>query len=140
MRAGSDWSLHPQLVADTHVVQRWALSDVLLMNDERYPWLILVPRVPAATELVDLAPAQSAQLLEEITRASRLLQRAVQPHKLNVAALGNVVSQLHIHVIARYTGDAAWPRPVWGTGAAEPYAAERLAQRLDLLRMQCTHE
>ncbi len=131
------WCLHPQLAADTHLVQQWPLSDVLLMNDARYPWLILVPRVPGAVELVDLAPDQLALLTGEITRASRLLQRAVKPDKLNIAALGNVVPQLHIHVVARFAGDAAWPRPVWGFGVAEPYAPAALERRIGELQMHC---
>lgn len=134
--SGTNWVLHPRLAADTHLVHSWPLSELLLMDDARYPWLILVPRVEAAVELVDLAPRSLAQLTDEIARASRLLQATVAPHKLNVAALGNVVPQLHVHVIARFTQDAAWPNPVWGVGTAERYSAQALDERLASLRSQ----
>jgi len=129
-----DWQLHPQLEADTHAVASLGLSELRLMNDARYPWLILVPRVPGATELVDLdTPARHA-LLDEIDAASRMLRTLFAPHKLNVAALGNVVPQLHVHVIARFADDDAWPRPVWGAHPALPYAPDALEARLQALR------
>jgi diadenosine tetraphosphate (Ap4A) HIT family hydrolase len=127
------WHLHPQLADDTHPVASWPLCDVRLMDDANHPWLILVPRVPAATEITDLDPAQQHALMREIDRAGRLLQ-VFRPHKLNVAALGNVVPQLHVHVIARYREDIAWPRPVWGTAAAQPYGPEALIERVSLLK------
>lgn len=128
------WHLHPQLADDTHPLAHWPLCDVQLMDDAHHPWLILVPRIEGATELTDLDPAQQATLTAEIDRACRALQAAVTPHKLNVAALGNVVPQLHVHVIARYRDDIAWPRPVWGTAAAQPYSPEALVERVTLLR------
>lgn len=128
------WHLHPQLADDTHPLAHWPLCDVLLMDDAHHPWLILAPRIAGATELTDLDPAQQAALTAEIDRACRALQASVQPHKLNVAALGNVVSQLHVHVIARYRDDIAWPRPVWGTATAQPYTPEALVERVALLR------
>lgn len=128
------WQLHPQLADDTHPVAHWPLSELRLMDDANHPWLILVPRVPDAVELVDLGPPQQAELMREIDRASRLLQKAFKPDKLNVAALGNLVPQLHVHVIARYHHDIAWPRPVWGTATARPYAPEALVQRIEQLR------
>jgi diadenosine tetraphosphate (Ap4A) HIT family hydrolase len=116
----SDWSLHPQLAADTVAVGDLALSRVLLANDANYPWLILVPRRPALSEIIDLPENAQVLLLNEIAASSRALKAAVACDKLNIAALGNVVAQLHVHVVARRLGDAAWPKPVWG--AAPPLA------------------
>lgn len=136
--AFSDWTLHAQLDADSHPVAALPLCEVRLMDDAHYPWLVLVPRVVGARELIDLPPAQQAQLLEEIGRASRALLQLFRPHKLNVAALGNVVPQLHVHVIARQTDDPAWPSPVWGKVEARPYEPEVLVERVRLLRAALT--
>ncbi|WP_133499987.1 HIT family protein [Cognatilysobacter terrigena] len=130
----SEWSLHPQLAADTAFVVGLAVCDVRLMNDANYPWLILVPRVAGARELIDLDDTVRHQLTDETDTASRALRSAFRPHKLNVAALGNVVAQLHVHVIARFEDDPAWPAPVWGRVAARPYAPDELAERLARLR------
>lgn len=124
------YELHPQLAADTHPLAALELCELRLMDDANYPWLVLVPRVPEARELVDLEAAQRRLLTDEIDLASRLLRDAFRPFKLNVAALGNLVPQLHVHVIARFTGDIAWPRPVWGTATARPYPPEMLVQRI----------
>lgn len=113
--------LNPTLEKDTFFVADLPLSRLLLMNDARFPWLILVPRRADLRELVDLVPGDQAQLLEEINSVSRCLQQLFKPDKLNVAALGNMVPQLHIHIIARFEGDAAWLKPVWGVGSAEAY-------------------
>ena len=128
------WHLHPQLADDTHPLAQFALCEVRLMDDANHPWLILVPRVENAVEVIDLDAAQQAQLMQEIDRASRALQVAVKPHKLNVAALGNVVPQLHVHLIARFHHDIAWPRPVWGMATAQPYSPELLIARVEVLR------
>jgi len=126
------FALHPRLEADTVFVARLALSRLLLMNERRYRWLILVPERPDLRELHDLAPADQAQLMSEITRVSRLLQRPAAPErtpdKINVGMLGNLVPQLHVHVIARCRDDPAWPGPVWGHSPAEPYAPDDLAR------------
>ena len=129
-----DFALHPQLVKDTVVVGELGLCCVRLMNDTNYPWLVLVPRVDAARELIDLDEAQQVALLRDITTASRALQTCFAPDKLNVAALGNMVPQLHIHVVARYTDDVAWPAPVWGRAPAVPYDELSLADRIAQLR------
>lgn len=102
------------------------------MNDSTYPWLILVPQRPDLRDLHDVPAADHGPLMAEISRASSALQQFVNPDKLNVAALGNMVPQLHIHVIARFTTDPAWPGPVWGVVPARPYddALERTAGRL----------
>ena len=114
------WSLHPQLAADTVPVGDLALSRALLANDANYPWLVLVPRQPGLVELIDLEENKQIHLLGEIAAAARALQSITECEKLNIAALGNQVSQLHVHVIARRHSDAAWPMPVWG--AAPPTA------------------
>lgn len=127
---GNDWHLHPQLADDTHPIVHLGLSELVLMDDANYPWLILVPRVPDARELTDLDAAQRALLVEEIARVSSVMQSVFRPHKLNVAALGNMVPQLHVHLIARQTDDPAWPAPVWGRVNALPYAPEALVERV----------
>ncbi len=128
------WHLHPQLADDTHPLAQFALCELRLMDDANHPWLILVPRVENAIELIDLDAAQQTQLMQEIDRASRALQAAVKPHKLNVAALGNQVPQLHVHVIARFHDDIAWPRPVWGMAGAQSYSPELLIAQIEVLR------
>jgi diadenosine tetraphosphate (Ap4A) HIT family hydrolase len=128
------YELHPQLAADTHPLAALELCELRLMDDANYPWLVLVPRVPAAREMIDLDATQRHRLTDEIDLAARLLRDAFRPHKLNVAALGNVVPQLHVHVIAREEGDPAWPAPVWGRVAARPYPPEALVERVRLLR------
>lgn len=116
------FELDPRLRIDTHPLGDFPLSRVLLMNDARFPWLILVPRQPELRELSDLVLADQHTLLNEIKRVTDALQILCKPHKLNIAILGNVVEQLHVHVIARQPEDALWPRPVWGIGDAQPYA------------------
>jgi diadenosine tetraphosphate (Ap4A) HIT family hydrolase len=130
----SDFELHPQLAADTIEVDRWACCRVLLMNDASYPWLILVPQRPGLRELHNLPADDLALATGEIVRASQAMERLFEPVKLNVAALGNQVAQLHIHVIARFDDDPAWPKPVWGVAPAVPYKAGALAERLAALR------
>ncbi|MCB1488807.1 MAG: HIT domain-containing protein [Bauldia sp.] len=131
------FSLDKRLAEDTSAVTSLPLCDVLLAKDGRFPWLILVPRRAGITEIIDLAPADRDLLLGEIVSASEALKAITGCDKLNVAALGNQVSQLHVHVIARFVGDPAWPGPVWGRGEAVAYEAavrDRLVERLrDLL-------
>jgi diadenosine tetraphosphate (Ap4A) HIT family hydrolase len=114
MNASSDWSLHPQLQRDTIDIGDLPLSRVLIINDANYPWILLVPRRPGIVEIVDLDEVEQVQLMTEIARVGRALKAVTQCDKLNIAALGNVVPQLHVHIVARREGDAAWPRPVWG--------------------------
>jgi diadenosine tetraphosphate (Ap4A) HIT family hydrolase len=128
------WHLDARLSDDTHPVDHWPLCEVRLMDDANHPWLILVPRVAGATELLDLSDPDRQRLMDEIARASRALRDAYAPDKLNVAALGNVVPQLHVHVIARFRDDIAWPKPVWGQADARPYPPEALADRVRVLR------
>jgi len=122
------FALHPTLARDTVEVARLALCRVLLMNDRRFPWLILVPEREDLREIHDLPPAERSTLIEEIAHAGRVLVDLFQPDKLNTGALGNLVPQLHLHVIARFKADAAWPGPVWGSGAAVVYAASDLEE------------
>ena len=129
----SAWSLHPQLDRDSARLGDLPLSRVLVMNDANYPWLILVPRRPDITEVIDLGEAEQAELMTEVARAARALRDVTQCHKLNIAALGNAVPQLHVHVIARFRHDPAWPKPVWGVVPArsyEPGALDRFGQSL----------
>ncbi|HZF11674.1 MAG TPA: HIT family protein [Thermoanaerobaculia bacterium] len=122
------FALHPTLAKDTVEVARLALCRVLLMKDRRFPWLILVPERESVREIHELSSVDRAVLIEEIARAGEVLTQLVQPDKLNVGALGNLVPQLHVHVVARRTTDPAWPGPVWGSGAAVPYEESELAE------------
>ena len=126
--------LDPRLAADTHAIGELPLCDLLLMNDARFPWLILVPRIAGARELIDLDEGDQRSLLAEITAVGRALESLVHPDKLNIAALGNVVPQLHVHLIARFAGDAAWPKPVWGQGDAVAYSETDRRARIGALR------
>ena len=120
------WSLHPQLEQDTEAVGDLPLSRLLVNNDANYPWLLLVPRRPGVREIIDLDEKDQAQLMIEIAHTSRALKEVTACHKLNVAAIGNVVLQLHIHIVARERDDPAWPKPVWGTAPVRAYdPAER---------------
>ncbi|MCU0895675.1 MAG: HIT family protein [Rhodospirillales bacterium] len=116
------FSLDARLAADTLPVGRFSLSRLLLMNDATYPWLILVPERPGVSEFFDLDPADVARLVAETTLVARMLKRLAQADKINVAALGNVVTQLHVHVVARFATDPAWPAPVWGRAPPRQYA------------------
>ena len=118
-----EWSLHPQLAADTVPVGDLALSRVLLANDANFPWLILVPRRPGLTEIIDLEENEQIQLMGEIDAAARALKSVTECEKLNVATLGNQVPQLHVHLIARRHSDPAWPKPVWGAVPPVAYNA-----------------
>ena len=115
------FSLDPQLERDTTTVRDLPLSRVLLSNDANYPWLILVPRLPGIVEVIDLEVNAQNQLTTEIARVSAALKEVTACDKLNIAAIGNVVPQLHVHVIARWKTDVAWPKPVWGAAPAKPY-------------------
>ncbi len=127
------WSLHPQLEADTFPVGELALSRLLLARDANFPWLILVPRCPGVSEIIDLDQPGQAELTREVALVCRALKTVVPCDKLNVAALGNAVPQLHVHIIARRRGDPAWPKPIWGVVPAreyDPVARERLITAL----------
>ena len=132
----SGFLLDARLEQDTSPLVDLELCSVRLMEDARYPWLVLVPRRPDAVEILDLAESEQLLLWDEIRLCAAALDRTVRPHKLNIAALGNVVAQLHVHVIARFRTDDAWPRPVWGVHPARPYdVADRDALCSSLLRI-----
>jgi diadenosine tetraphosphate (Ap4A) HIT family hydrolase len=115
------FQLDDRLTRDTLVVGDMSLCRALLMNDARWPWLILVPRREGLVELIDLDPADQTELMDEAGRAARFLKSQARADKINVGALGNIVRQLHLHIVARVVGDPAWPGSVWGHGAATPY-------------------
>lgn len=129
----AEFALDPRLAGDSVPVIELPLCSVRLMNDARFAWLLLVPRRAATSEIHELDGIEQERLWREIRLASDALRAVAPCDKLNLGALGNIVRQLHVHVVARREGDAAWPGPVWGSGAAEPYAApvrERLVAAL----------
>ena len=128
------FELDPKLRQDTIPIGGLVLSRLLLMNDATFPWLILVPAEPDIRELHELQQGQQMQLMAEITAISRLMADIFKPDKINVAALGNIVPQLHVHLIARFRSDAAWPGPVWGKVPAKPYEKAEAEQLLDAIR------
>jgi diadenosine tetraphosphate (Ap4A) HIT family hydrolase len=128
---GGAFSLDPQLARDTVALGDLPHARVLLMNDANYPWLIVVPLHPGAVELFDLGDGERVQLMSTLSRLGQLLKEVTGCDKVNIAAIGNVVSQLHVHIVARRRDDAAWPRAVWGALPPRPYAA---AERERLIR------
>lgn len=128
------FSLHPQLADDCVVIGQFELSTLLVMNDRQFPWFILVPQREDVSEIFQLDKGDREQLLKESCWLAEALKDAFAAHKINVAALGNMVSQLHIHHIARYRDDPAWPALVWGKLAAVPYTGEQLDERVARLK------
>ncbi len=133
------FTLDHRLQDSSFHIADWPLCYVGLRNDSTYPWLYLVPRRGGIREIFDLSEADQAQLMRETARAGRILQRLFSAEKINTAALGNMVAQLHVHVFARFTDDPAWPKPVWAVQTDEiPYTDSMLAERLALLKDACT--
>jgi diadenosine tetraphosphate (Ap4A) HIT family hydrolase len=132
----TDFELDPRLAADSHWVADGPVCQVRLMDDTRFPWLVLVPRIAGAAEWFDLGDADQHEVFDEVAQAARLLREQSGCDKVNIGALGNIVRQLHVHVVARSHGDAAWPGPVWGSGEAIRFSALALETRLAELRMQ----
>ncbi len=131
----AEFQLHPKLLSDTTCLGHLPLSRVLLMQERRYPWIILVPTYPDLKEITELSEADQGRLILESSSVARQMQRRLLADKINVAAIGNLVPQLHWHVIARFRDDAAWPAPVWGRFTPEAYTddeAAALVQRLEL--------
>lgn len=126
--------IDPQLTQSSYPLVALTVSDLRLVDDARWPWVLVIPRVPHTVELIDLSPDLRSQVWQEIDHVSRVFRDLFVPDKLNVAALGNQVRQLHVHVIARYRDDCAWPKPVWGVGDAVPYESDALNARLSALR------
>ena len=129
----STFQLHPQLAQDTWLVTDLPLCRVLLINETRYPWVILVPRRQDIREIHELTAMERQQLWQESDQVSRALMKLFKPDKLNIAALGNQVPQLHIHHIARFQTDAAWPAPVWGKFPPQAYTATETVARIQHL-------
>ncbi|MFE1603174.1 HIT domain-containing protein [Methylobacterium sp. ID0610] len=130
----TDFSLDPRLATDTIPVGDLPLCSVLLLDDARFPWFVLVPRRSDLSEITDLPPEEAATLMEEMRIATAVMQRLAQPDKVNVGALGNVVAQLHVHVVGRFRSDPAWPGPVWGHGTRTPYPSHAAAQLVERAR------
>jgi diadenosine tetraphosphate (Ap4A) HIT family hydrolase len=128
------WSLHSRLKEDTIDIGDLPLCKVLVIKDANYPWLLLVPRRDGAVEIIDLDEVEQAQLTTEVSRVARALKDITKCDKLNIAALGNVVPQLHVHVIARRTSDPAWPRPVWGVMPPLAHDAAEVQNLISALR------
>ncbi len=122
------FALHDRLEADTFFITDLTHCRVLLMNDSHYPWLVLVPRYRDLRDLHDLPADKLAEVMEEVRKASEVLVQDFGAFKINVGALGNMVPQLHIHVVARFEEDPAWPAPVWGAHPARPYSEEQSAK------------
>lgn len=128
------FELHPQLAKDCRDMGRLALCRLLLMDDSHYPWFVLVPERPDLSEIHQLADADRACLWEESALLSRALAKGFAPDKLNIAALGNQVPQLHVHHIVRYRHDPAWPAPVWGKFPPKPYYGAEVEKLRALMR------
>jgi diadenosine tetraphosphate (Ap4A) HIT family hydrolase len=126
LKAG--FELDRQLEADTEPVMWMGLCELRVMNDRRWPWLLLVPQRPGIEEIHDLTPLDQAMLTFETNMVAQALKTLTGCTKINTGALGNIVRQLHVHVVARTEGDAAWPGPVWGMGGREPYQRAELHQ------------
>jgi diadenosine tetraphosphate (Ap4A) HIT family hydrolase len=129
------FELHYRLRDDTFSVCELPLCSVLLMNDARYPWVILVPRIADVREIWELSAADQATLWSEVTRTAEQLKSLTRADKMNIASIGNLVPQLHVHVIARKVGDAVWPAPVWGRGEAQPYGTLAAVRQVEALRL-----
>ncbi|SDQ86339.1 Diadenosine tetraphosphate (Ap4A) hydrolase [Pseudoxanthomonas sp. CF385] len=132
----TDFALDPRLAADSVFIADGPLSQVRLMDDTRFPWLVLVPRVNGVSEWLELEGGQQRLLLAEINQAGQLLRAQTGVQKLNIGALGNIVRQLHIHLVGRHEGDAAWPGPVWGSGSAVRHESAALQAALDAWRQR----
>jgi diadenosine tetraphosphate (Ap4A) HIT family hydrolase len=128
------FALNEKLKTDCAEVTTLPLCLVLLMNDKTFPWLILVPRVNNAREIHELTKPDRTLLMEEVVIASNVIERLYKPDKINIGALGNMVPQLHVHVIGRFKSDKAWPGPVWGASQAVPYAAHELQDAIKDLK------
>ncbi|WP_342653415.1 HIT domain-containing protein [Pseudomonas sp. F3-2] len=132
--------LDPRLMQDTLPVGDFPLCRLLLSNDSNYPWFILVPRRADISEVFELSESEQTQLWKETSQLAQILSELFSADKMNVAALGNVVKQLHMHVIVRHIGDAAWPAPVWGKMAASPYSTGEVADIMSRLKPVLTSE
>ncbi len=126
----SEFELDGRIARDSDLVSVLGLCQLRIQNDSRWPWLVMVPERPGMTEIFELSPAEQALLSTEVNRVAGALKTVTGATKINVGALGNIVRQLHVHVIARFEGDANWPGPIWGFGQAQPYGE---SQKQDFL-------
>lgn len=136
MITNNGFELDSQLASDTWFITDLTLSTVLLMNDSQFPWCILVPRVDNIVEITQLSQFQRRRLWDESDLISRAMQSVFNPDKLNIGAIGNVVSQLHVHHVARYCSDVLWPKPVWGQLPTKPYTENSAELVIDKLKQQ----
>ena len=127
------FEIDSQLKQTSYPLVSLSVCDLRLVDDQRWPWLLIIPRVPHAVELIDISPELRGGVWLEIDHVARVMRDQFSPHKLNIAALGNQVRQLHIHCIARFPDDDAWPNPVWGVGESIPYGSDLLTARLNNL-------
>ena len=130
----STFILHPQLEKDSELVTELLLCSVRLINDANYPWLILIPQVADISDVIDLSDAQQQTLWQESALVSRALKHLFTPDKLNVAALGNMVPQLHLHHIVRFQNDVSWPKPIWGQVPSKAYTEQQRVKQIDLIK------
>lgn len=128
--------LDSRIEADSIFICDLELCQLRIQNDQRYPWLVLVPKLPSLTEVHELTVAQQQQLLADSSLAAKALKAVTSCKKINVANLGNVVSQLHWHVVARFAHDQTWPGPIWGVGIAEPYQEQQLAELVNAIKLE----
>lgn len=128
------FTLDPRLEQSSFFVTDLPLCQVRLSHDSRYPWLILIPRITNISEVFDLTVQQQQDLWTETTAIAKVLHQQTSPHKINIATLGNVVAQLHVHVVARFTHDFAWPQPIWGRGDPIPYDDQITRKLIDQYR------
>ena len=128
------FQIDSQLKQTSYPLTSLNVCDLRLVDDQRWPWMLIIPRVAHAVELIDISPDLRAQVWLEIDHVGRVMRDQFSPHKLNIAALGNQVRQLHVHCIARFPEDEAWPNPVWGVGDSVPYDSDLLNSRLNGLR------
>ncbi len=130
----TNFQLHPRLAQDCYPVASLPLCDLLMMNDSQYPWFILVPRRAELSEIYQLDQADRQQLLSESCSLAEQLQALYQPDKLNIAAIGNLVPQLHLHHVCRFTSDVAWPAPIWGKFPPSPYRHDQAQLQIAALQ------
>jgi diadenosine tetraphosphate (Ap4A) HIT family hydrolase len=128
------FEIDSQLKQTSYPLVSLGVCDLRLVDDQRWPWILIIPRVTHAVELIDLSPELRSDVWLEIDHVARVMRDQFSPHKLNIAALGNQVRQLHVHCIARFPDDEAWPNPVWGVGDSVPYDSALLAARLNHLK------
>lgn len=128
--------LHPQLEKDSELITELALCSVRLINDANYPWLILVPRINEIGDVIDLSETQQQMLWQESALVSQALKHLFTPDKLNIAALGNMVPQLHLHHIVRFQHDVSWPKPIWGQVPPKVYTDTQLAETINLIKTE----